>query len=303
MTWRLGWVVLVTPVLATACGIDCPDGTVVIDGRCVFELDAAVDADLPDAPVDVPVDSPMDAGPDTFDACTPVDEECNGADDDCDGNIDEEVMLTFFADEDGDRFGSEETCEACTVTECPADRAWVLEGGDCDDTMAEVGPGFDEVCDELDNDCDEITDEGVQTTYYADVDDDGFGDPDASMDACAVPTGFVDNNDDCDDADEDAFPGQTEFFGEPRVGGGFDYDCSGDLQRAARSMVDGDIPIDESAPVPSTRCDAACDLDSKWVGSLPPCGGTASYWTCALGASCLVGLFATVVNNQEVVCR
>lgn len=41
----------------------------------------------------------------------------------------------------------------------------------------------------------------LPTTYYADTDGDGFGDPDVTAEGCEAPDGFVDNSDDCDDSD------------------------------------------------------------------------------------------------------
>ena len=39
-------------------------------------------------------------------------------------------------------------------------------------------------------------------TYYADVDMDGFGDPNVTIEACSLPVGYVENADDCDDTDD-----------------------------------------------------------------------------------------------------
>jgi hypothetical protein len=74
---------------------------------------------------------------------------------------------------------------------------------DCDDNNAEAAPGLDEVCDNVDNNCDERVDEGLMQTYYADHDRDGFGNPDLTYARCIGGDGFVLNDDDCDDDDED----------------------------------------------------------------------------------------------------
>ncbi|MEL7221411.1 MAG: MopE-related protein, partial [Bacteroidota bacterium] len=79
---------------------------------------------------------------------------------------------------------------------------------DCDDTDNTVYPGAPEICDGKDNNCNDEIDEGVQTTYFADTDNDGFGDPANMMLACEQPMGFVLDNTDCNDQDEHEFPGQ-----------------------------------------------------------------------------------------------
>lgn len=45
------------------------------------------------------------------------------------------------------------------------------------------------------------------TTWYADTDGDGAGDPASSLLACNPPIGYVDNAADCDDTDANSFPG------------------------------------------------------------------------------------------------
>ncbi len=74
--------------------------------------------------------------------------------------------------------------------------------------------------------------------YYRDADGDGFGDKFGTIDngaaaaACAgsPPAGTVADNQDCDDGDANAKPGQKGFFNTPsRIKGTYDYDCDGKL--------------------------------------------------------------------------
>ncbi len=65
-------------------------------------------------------------------------------------------------------------------------------------------------------------DNGLLTTYYADGDMDGFGDPNNTTLACMLPPGFIDNDLDCDDTNSDINPN-----GEEIPNNGIDEDCDG----------------------------------------------------------------------------
>ena len=130
-------------------------------------------------------------------------EVCDGLDNNCDGQIDEGVTSTYYADADGDGYGDANS----PLSACSAPVGYVADAQDCDDTNASVYPSAPEVCDGVDNNCDGQTDEGVTTTYYADADGDGFGDPNNTVQACSLPAGYVESTTDCDDTDANIFVG------------------------------------------------------------------------------------------------
>ena len=92
---------------------------------------------------------------------------------------------------------------------------------DCSDSDPTVYPGAIEVCDGVDNDCDDEVDEGVTSTYWFDSDDDGYGDPLVTWDGCEALEGWVPNSDDCDDADPAINPAAVEVCDE------VDNNCDG----------------------------------------------------------------------------
>ena len=131
-------------------------------------------------------------------ACTSSDKDDPVDDDDDDDPI---------VDADGDGYDSDE---------------------DCDDDDADVNPGADDRCDGVDNDCNGRIDDNndYYSAFFPDADGDGYGAPDGEEDACSPPEGFVENDEDCDDTDDDIHPGVSDPCD------GVDNDCDG--------KVDGD---------------------------------------------------------------
>ncbi len=141
-----------------------------------------------------------------------AEEYCNGEDDDWDDDIDEEAVdpATWYQDADGDGWGNEEvTAEACDQPTGHTEQA-----EDCDDEDADQHPGADEYCNGEDDDCDGEVDEDTidaETTWYADDDEDGYGDSGDVIVQCTQPSGYVLNAEDCNDDDSSFSPAATEY--------------------------------------------------------------------------------------------
>jgi hypothetical protein len=156
-------------------------------------------------------------------------EVCDGLDNDCNTLVDTEdpgmatdSLQTYYRDDDGDGFGD----DRFTLLGCGAIAGYALQGGDCDDDDRDRNPAVTEVCDGVDNDCDEAVDDddpsrdaSTGTTWFPDNDQDGVGDGDKPIAACEAPRRHVAVDGDCDDDNDRRAPGLRE------VCDGVDNDC------------------------------------------------------------------------------
>jgi len=211
-------------------------------------------------------------------------EVCDGLDNDCDGSSDPAV--TWYLDSDSDGYGVSTT----SLSQCEQPTGYVSNYTDCDDTSADRYPGNSEICDGIDNDCDEsvadeeedadadgtincndseecdeidndgdgLIDEDVTEDFYADVDGDGYGNPDDVLSACELPAGFVENDDDCNDSESAAYTGADEVCGDST-----DNNCDGSVDEGCPEVncedgVDGDSDGDVDCDDADCSEDEAC---------------------------------------------
>ena len=99
--------------------------------------------------------------------------------------------------------------------------------------------------------------------YYLDNDEDGFGSPDYSTNACEPPVCYVINNDDCDDSSPAVHPGEDEV-----VADGIDQDCDGGDLCFVDADNDGYRP-DDTSTVASTNLECT---DSGEAAAADPIG-------------------------------
>jgi hypothetical protein len=168
-------------------------------------------------------------------------EVCDGVDQDCDGVADNGVLLTFYADTDTDGHGD----LSAPVEACSAPSGHAVTSDDCDDSNSAVNPSATEVCNTIDDDCDGAIDDadgsldlGTASTWYDDLDGDGFGDPSGASVTCIAASTAVSDNTDCDDSDATVNPSA------PEVCDGQDNDCDGS----------GDFMDGSAAACPAADC-------------------------------------------------
>lgn len=215
-------------------------------------------------------DTNAGVNPGAQEICSGVDEDCDGLADDADDSVDAtQGGVESWADADGDGYGD------------PFDGGWSCEAPvgsvdntlDCDDSDPAISPDGDEVCDGADNDCNGLVDDddpdidlSTTTTYYSDLDGDGYGDATTGVESCRPPSDTVTDATDCDDADSAVNPGAMESIAD-----GVDSDCDGtetcyrdaddDGYRpdSASTVVSADGDCDDSGEALATEPSADCD--------------------------------------------
>ncbi|WP_426748570.1 putative metal-binding motif-containing protein [Myxococcus faecalis] len=219
-------------VTVTAHEKDCSGA--VVNTRTIEEVDLGEEGVAKDSPYEVTLVTPDDdedgfvakadvgtpgapGGTDCNDdkaqrgaAMYPGNEEvCDQIDNNCVNGVDEGFpVMTIFRDGDGDGVGG------ARFERCMPATGYVTVGGDCDDDDPVRAPNKPELCDDVDNNCNNVVDEGIDKNWYQDRDGDGAVELASRKIQCEQPDGYIrkpqDVDFDCDDDDPNNTPGKLE---------------------------------------------------------------------------------------------
>jgi hypothetical protein len=161
--------------------------------------------------------------PEAVEICDGIDNNCNDLIDDDDPTL--FTNKTWYKDEDGDGYGKPlETTQSCAII-----AGYSENDQDCNDSDAEIHPEAVEICDEVDNNCNELIDDDdpfiLVTDLIAvilDIDGDGFGDSNNVYYACTAENA-ANNSLDCDDNNPAVHPDARDYCD------GIDNNCDGIL--------------------------------------------------------------------------
>ena len=169
--------------------------------------------------------------------------------------------VDYFADADGDGFGDVTTL----ISTCVQPQGYVTDNTDCKDNDAAIFPGAQEICNDVDDDCNDLIDDGlVFTTYYADVDGDTFGDANNPLDACLIPDGYVTDNTDCNDNNANQNAISTEICN------GEDDDCDGAIDNGL-IFLDYYADLDSDGFGAGAATNSCVDLGAGYVTNNTDC--------------------------------
>ncbi len=198
-----------------------------------------------------------------------ADEYCDGEDNNCDGTVDGDGEVldpnVYYSDLDGDGYGD----SAEEISSCTRPSGYVTDASDCDDTEATVNPGEDEICNDIDDDCNGSVDDAAvdASTFYLDADGDGYGST-TSTEACDQPTGYVTNKTDCNDSAASVNPGGTE------VCDSLDNDCDSSVDEGVKITFYADADSDGYGNASVST--AACSAPTGYVTNATDCNDSAS---------------------------
>lgn len=202
----------------------------------------------------------------------------------------ESAFAFYYADRDGDGHGDPYSA----VFAMSAPEGYVTPGNDCDDTDPAIFEGNAEICDGIDNDCDDVVDDlpdndgdgyntctdcddtnpdvnpGVAEVCSNGIDDNCDGNidesPDNDMDGFSVCAGDCDDTNDqvypgapelCDELDNDCDPGTMDGIADPQLGQACDGPDADLCAEGIFSCIDGVLVCSDQSGDNLELCDGA----------------------------------------------
>ena len=209
---------------------------------------------------------------------------CDGLDNDCDGNVDNGLAAPLADDQTGVCSGQLKICDGADGWGEPDNDldgdGYGRCGEDCDDDNPLIHPNAPEVCDNINQDCNELVDEGLGTTTC------GVGNCEVTVENClagveivcepGVPAAEI-----CDGLDNDCDGSVDEELGSTTCG-------LGPCETTVENCVGG---VDQSCEALDVVSAESCDgIDNDCDGSVDNDLG---------GTSCGEGVCAHTVANCE----
>ena len=135
-------------------------------------------------------------------------ELCNLVDDNCNGQINEGLLFAnYYIDTDQDGYGAGTATNSCT----PLFGNYVTNNFDCNNNNANIRPNAIEICNSIDDNCNNLVDDGLTfINYYIDTDGDGFGAGTATNSCTNLGSGYSTNNTDCNNTNAAIRPSASE---------------------------------------------------------------------------------------------
>jgi Putative metal-binding motif len=195
----------------------------------------------------------------------------------------------YYVDFDGDGFAGD---DQTVLLSCTQPLGFSSVRGDCNDNDRGIYPGAPERCNRLDDNCNGVIDEGLNTgsvTLHTDADGDGYGGPSGPtvvVQGCALMLGFAPGSTDCNDRDATIHPGATDVCNL------VDDNCDGRVDETSRPTCGSGACLSRSPTCSPADCVPRPAIAEVCNAADDDCDGAIDNGDglCASGQSCRHGL-------------